>query len=111
MNHEEIRLYCLSLPESEESFPFDAETLVFKHKGKIFAILSLDENPPRINLKCNPAYALELREKFNNVVPGYHMNKKHWNTVICSGGINFPLLKKWINDSFALIQAKTPKNK
>ena len=111
MNHEDIRSYCLSLKDSEESFPFDEETLVFKVKGKIFAILSLDQNPPRINLKCDPQKALELRDEYNSVIPGYHMNKKHWNTIICTSEIGFKDLKTWIEDSYKLVLNSLPVKK
>ncbi len=80
MNIEQIREYCLSKPGTSESLPFDEDTLVFKVNGKIFLLISISE-PERFNVKCNPEYAVELRETYESVIPGYHMNKKHWNTV------------------------------
>ncbi len=79
MNAEEIREFCLSMAETTESFPFDDTTLVFKVAGKIFALLNL-EGELSINLKCDPELALNLREHYDAVLPGYHMNKKYWNT-------------------------------
>lgn len=108
MNVEEIRNYCLNKKNACEETPFDEDTLVFKIEGKIFALLSLDENRT-INLKCNPDYAIELREHYNFIIPGYHMNKKHWNTIsytICAN----ELLIKMIDHSFNLIIEKLPKN-
>ena len=80
MNIENLRDYCLSLPFSEEKFPFDDETLVFCVGGKIFALVDLG-NATRVNLKCEPEQAIMLREAYEGIIPGWHMNKKHWNTV------------------------------
>jgi len=100
MNIEDIREYCLSLKGAEECFPFDDSTLVIKVKNKIFALIPLDAPELRINLKCNPELAIELREKYEAVQPGYHMNKKMWNTVYVSSEITQTLLKEWINHSY-----------
>ena len=81
MNIESLREYCISKKNVTESFPFGEDTLVFKTDGKIFALVNLDGDLS-INLKCDPALAIELRERYSSVTPGYHMNKKHWNTVI-----------------------------
>lgn len=105
MNIEEIRTYCLSKEKVTESFPFDQNTLVFKVNGKIFALLSLDH--PGLNLKCDPELAIELRELFPFVKPGYHMNKKHWNTVIPNADLHPEDLKKWIDHSYELVRKKT----
>ncbi len=102
MNIEEIREFCLSLGDVEECFPFDQTTLVFKIQGKMFALIDVEE-AHSINLKCNPEAAIELREHFDYVLPGYHMNKKHWNTVLLKTGIADPQLKTWIKDSFELV--------
>ncbi|MFA5648527.1 MAG: MmcQ/YjbR family DNA-binding protein [Bacteroidales bacterium] len=110
MNIEDIRAYCLLLKHTTESFPFDETTLVFKVEGKIFALLSL-ELPHSINLKCDPQEALELREHFTSVTPGYHMNKKHWNTVQINGSIKPNILKEWITQSYELTIALLPKYK
>lgn len=103
MNIETIREYCLSKSGAEESFPFGDDTLVFKVKGKIFLLAGLDNIPLQFNVKCNPDKALELRENYSCVQPGYHMNKKHWNTIIADGSVNDKTLKEWIDDSYNLI--------
>ncbi len=110
MEIDEIRTYCLKKPNSEESLPFGPDTLVFKVHGKIFLLLSLDENPHRFNIKCSPDKAIELRDNFMCVLPGYHMNKKHWNTIICDGTVSDKLIKEWIDDSYELVAAKTKKS-
>ena len=103
MNIEEIRHYCLSKKGATESFPFDDKTLVFKVMGKMFALAALEYNPPSINLKCDPERAEELREEYSGLEPGYHMNKKHWNTVVFDGSFEDDLAKRWIDDSYELI--------
>jgi predicted DNA-binding protein (MmcQ/YjbR family) len=105
MNIEILREYCLSKAGAEETFPFGDDTLVFKVNGKIFALANLDGDPT-INLKCNPAFALELREKYSCVLPGYHMNKKHWNTIILDGSVPDNLIFRWIDHSYDLILVK-----
>lgn len=110
MNIEDIRTYCLSLKQTTESFPFDETTLVFKIADKIYALLNL-EQPHSINLKCNPEKALELRELYSVVTPGYHMNKKHWNTILINGSIKPNILKEWIAQSYNLTIASLPKYK
>ena len=82
MNIEQIREYCLKKKGVTEEFPFDEETLVFKVMGKIFLLASLDSIPLQFNLKCKPEKAIELREEYEAVRPDYHMNKRHWNTII-----------------------------
>jgi predicted DNA-binding protein (MmcQ/YjbR family) len=108
MNVEEIRAYCLSKKAVEESCPFGNETLVFKLAGKIFLLLSLDEDPVRFNAKCAPEKAIELREQYTAVLPGYHMNKQHWNTVVCDGSVSKKLIYSWIDDSYGLVAAALP---
>lgn len=103
MNIEDIRSYCLQLNNAEEGFPFGPETLVFKVKGKIFLLSGLDNDPLRFNIKCDPDKAQELRELYDAVLPGYHMNKKHWNTIVVDGSIPNKLLKEWITDSYNLV--------
>jgi len=85
MNVEEIRDYCVSKFGVEECFPFDNETLVFKVGGKIFLLMGINANPIQFNVKCEPQKAIDLREKYSFVLPGYHMNKAHWNTIVCDG--------------------------
>ncbi|RAK00430.1 putative DNA-binding protein (MmcQ/YjbR family) [Larkinella arboricola] len=109
MNIETLRDYCLSKPSATESMPFGDETLVFKVGGKIFALTSLDAEPLTVNLKCDPELAVDLREQFDAVRPGYHMNKKHWNTVIIDSSIRESDLKKWIDHSYDLIVKSLPK--
>ena len=91
MDIEQIIQYTLSKKDVEETLPFGPNTLVFKVKGKIFLLLSLDEKPLRLNVKCNPEYAIELRERYASVIPGYNMNKKHWNTIIINGELSAKL--------------------
>lgn len=105
MNIQILREYCISKEGAEESFPFGEDTLVFKRGGKIFALANLDGDPT-INLKCDPAYALELREKYPCVIPGYHMNKKHWNTVILDGSVPDQKVFSWIDHSYNLVSGK-----
>ncbi len=106
MNIEDIRNHCISKPDAEEGFPFGGDTLVFKVKGKIFLLVGLDSDPLQFNVKCNPDKALELREKYPCVIPGYHMNKKHWNTVIVDGSVSAVILKQWIDESYNLVSKK-----
>ena len=108
MNIEDLREYCIKKKEVTESFPFDETTLVFKVKNKMFALTDI-EKPLSINLKCDPEEAIELRERYTAVKPGYHMNKKLWNTVDIDGSIDEELILKWIDDSYRLIVEKLPK--
>lgn len=103
MNIEAIRNYCLTKIGVEETFPFGPDTLVYKVNGKIFLLMGLDSNPVSFNVKCDPEKALELREQYDCVQPGYHMNKKHWNTITVDGSISFHQLKEWIDESYELI--------
>lgn len=108
MNIEEFRDYCLSLKAVREEFPFDDQTLVFKVKGKIFALADVDIFES-INLKCDPEEAIELRERYPAVRPGYHMSKVHWNTILMDGSIPDTQLKDWIRKSYGLVVKKLPK--
>jgi predicted DNA-binding protein (MmcQ/YjbR family) len=110
MNIENLRQYCLSLKATTEDTPFGEGTLVFRVMGKIFALMSLDIDECRINLKCDPEYAVELREQYDDIIAGYHMNKKHWNTVYCERGIEDALIKKLVVHSYDLIVSALPKN-
>ena len=103
MDIETFREYCLSKKGVTEGFPFDKSTLVFKVMGKMFALTGLEKTPFSVNLKCDPDRALELREYHSEVTPGYHMNKKHWNTVNFSGSLSTNLKKEWIDHSYDLI--------
>ena len=109
MNIEEIRAYCLSLHQKvSEEFPFNESTLVFKIGNKMFALLPLENNPPRINLKCDPEKAVDLRERHAWIIPGYHMNKTHWNTLIIDEYSDIKLAKELIKHSFDLIVSSLP---
>jgi len=98
-----VRDYCMSKKNVTESLPFGDDTLVFKKGGKIFALANLD-GELRLNLKCDPSFAIELREKYSSVTPGYHMNKKHWNTVIIDGSIPDNDIFSWIDHSYSIIK-------
>lgn len=108
MNIEELREYCIKKPGVTEDFPFDETTLVFKVMGKMFALTDL-EDQFSVNLKCAPDDCIELREKYSAVVPGYHMNKKHWNTFYIDGTIPDDLIYKWIDNSYDLVVKKLTK--
>jgi len=110
MNIEQIRKHCLKKKGVTEDFPFGEETLVFKVTGKIFLLASLETIPLQINLKCEPEKAVELRETYDSVQPGYHMNKKHWNTIIIDGAISPYQLFEWIDDSYSLVIAGLKKS-
>jgi predicted DNA-binding protein (MmcQ/YjbR family) len=109
MSAEEIREYCILKKGVTEGFPFDAETLVFKVAGKMFLLMSLDSNPLQFNVKCDPQKAIELRDKYDFVRPGYHMSKVHWNTVVCEGRTSKKLVFAWIDDSYELNINSLPK--
>ncbi len=112
MDIEALRTYVTALKEGvEESFPFGPDTLVFKYGGKIFLLMALEEVPQRVNVKCDPDKALELREAYSAVLPGYHMNKKHWNTLILDGSLPDKLVRQLVLDSLELVAAKLPKGK
>ena len=103
MDIETFREYCLAKPHVNESTPFGEDVLVFKVGSKIFALASLDEVPSRVNLKCDPDRALELRDRFEEVQPGYHMNKKHWNTVVIEGAVPRREIEAMIDHSYELV--------
>jgi predicted DNA-binding protein (MmcQ/YjbR family) len=104
MDIETLRDYILQKPLVTESFPFGESTLVFKVKEKIFLLASLDASPLQFNVKCDPDYAIELREEYpENVLPGYHMNKKHWNTIIVDEQLSKKLLLQFVDDSYKLV--------
>jgi predicted DNA-binding protein (MmcQ/YjbR family) len=95
--------YCRNKKGVTEGFPFGEDVLVFKVMGKMYALMNLEDVPPRINLKCDPVRALELREQYDAVLPGYHMNKQHWNTVVSDGSIPGDLVRELIDHSYELI--------
>ena len=103
MDIEQLRDYCLSKPSVEEGLPFGPDVLVYKVNGKIFLLTSLDVPQLQFNVKCNPDLAEELREQYSCVMPGFHMNKKHWNTILVDGSVSSQLLKEWIDHSYNLV--------
>ena len=111
MNAESFRAYCLGKEDATEGTPFGPEDIVFKVKGKMFALLALEKVPLRVNLKCDPDRALELRDRYEQVEPGYHMNKKHWNTVVLDGVIPDGEIRKMIDHSYDLVFQSLPKKK
>ncbi|HEV7230163.1 MAG TPA: MmcQ/YjbR family DNA-binding protein [Bacteroidia bacterium] len=109
MNIEDLRNYCVKKKGVEETFPFDSDTLVVKVMGKAFLLTGLAARPLSFNVKCDPEKAIELRESYNCVLPGYHMNKKHWNTITPDGSVTDKLIYGWIDDSYELVVAGLPK--
>lgn len=107
MNTESIREYALMKEGVIEGFPFGESVLVFKVKGKIFLLMPLDESPLTFNVKCDPDHAIELREEYpDHFLPGYHMNKRHWNTVVVEGFLSNKLVKEMIDESYGLVSRK-----
>ena len=111
MDLAKFRELCLSKPQTTEGAPFGPDVVVFKVGGKMFALASLDEVPTTANLKCDPDLALELRDRYEQVRPGYHMNKKHWNTVEIESGIPDAELGKMIDHSYDLVVKRLPTQK
>lgn len=109
MDLEEFREYCLHKPGATEETPFGPDVLVFKVGGKMFALTSLERFPAAANLKCDPDLAFDLRDRYEQVSPGYHMNKKHWNTVEIDSGIPDGELRKMIDHSYNLVAKSLPK--
>ncbi len=109
LNIEEFRAYCIQKNGTTEELPFGEYTLVFKVMGKIFSLTDMESKPLSFNVKCDPQKAIELRESYTCVQPGYHMNKKHWNTVIADGSVSRQLLHEWIDHSYDLVVASLPK--
>src|SRR5215468_11139944 len=109
MDLADFREYCLNKPGASEEIPFGPDVLVFKVARKMFALAALDELPTTVNLKCDPDLALDLRDRYEQVRPGYHMNKKHWNTVEIEGGIPLVELRRMIDHSYELVVKSLPK--
>jgi predicted DNA-binding protein (MmcQ/YjbR family) len=109
MSPEELRDHCLSFSGAEETFPFGPENSVFKVAGKIFALSRLAENPLRVSLKCEPPLAEQLRKAHASVLPGYHLNKRHWNTVIIDGSLPDKTISDMVEDSYDLVVSKLPR--
>ncbi len=106
MDIESLQQYCLSKPGAEETLPFGPDTLVYKVNGKVFLLVGLDQDPLRFNVKCDPEIAIELREEHACVLPGFHMNKKHWNTIVVDGSVPSKTLREWIDWSYDLVKGK-----
>ncbi|HVA54079.1 MAG TPA: MmcQ/YjbR family DNA-binding protein, partial [Acidimicrobiales bacterium] len=109
MRLEKIAALAMAFPEVTEEQPFSPGVDVYKVAGKIFAILSAEDKPPAISLKCDPILALELREEFEAVIPGYHLNKVHWNTVVLNGSVPDEEIKNMISHSYELVVKGLPK--
>jgi predicted DNA-binding protein (MmcQ/YjbR family) len=111
MDIETLRTYCLSVKGAEECFPFDDTVLVFKVMGKMFAYISLEPSDKGffVNLKCDPEKAVELRERYHSVFPGYHSNKRYWNSILLDGDMPDNELKKWITHSVEEVIKKLSK--
>jgi predicted DNA-binding protein (MmcQ/YjbR family) len=111
MNVESFYLYVVSKPGAEETFPFGQDVLVMKVGGKMFALIDPDDVPARANLKCEPERAIELREEYEGIIPGWHMNKKTWNTVYLDSDVPDPLIRELIDHSYDLILESLPEAK
>jgi len=109
LNKIKIKEYCLTLPQAKEDYPFGPDVQVFKIKEKLFALMTMRKGVERVNLKCDPEEAIILREIFEDVIPGYHMNKAHWNTIILSGSIPDGEIKRMIDRSYCLVVKKLKK--
>ena len=109
MNTETLRDYCLAKLGVAESFPFGDDSLVFKVGGKMFALLSTESQPVTLNLKCDPERAIQLREEYDAVTPGFHMNKQHWNTITINGRVRAADVHEWIDHSYELVRMSLPK--
>ena len=105
MHLDDLRTYCLAKPSATEDLPFGPDTLVFRVAGKLFALANLEWHPPAVNLKCDPERAVALRERYADVKPGYHMNKRHWNTVGLQGDVPAAVVRDLVDHSYGLVVA------
>jgi predicted DNA-binding protein (MmcQ/YjbR family) len=110
MTRDEVLAICLNLPGAEETYPFGEEVAVIKVGGKMFALVPLSGEPGSVNLKCDPAQALDLREAYPGIRPGYHQNKRHWNTVDLDGSVEDDVVRGLISDSYDLVVAGLPRS-
>ncbi len=108
MDLADVCAHCLSLPLVEETTPFGPDVLVYKVGGKLFALTVPEDFPARVNLKCEPGRAVELRDEHAGIIPGYHMNKRHWNTVVLDGSVPSRLVRELIDHSYELVVASLP---
>jgi predicted DNA-binding protein (MmcQ/YjbR family) len=111
VNATALKKLCLSFNGAEETYPFGPETAVFKVEGKMFALSQLGAEDLRVSLKCEPALAEQLRAAHPEVIPGYHLNKRHWNTVMLGGGLDDGMVRDLVEDSYDLVVSKLPKSK
>ena len=109
MDRHELKAMCLAFPGAGEEFPFGDEVSVFKVGGKMFAVSHLDETPLQISLKCDPDLAVQLRASYPAIVPGYHLNKRHWNTIVLDGSVPDQMVTDLLGDSYDLVVASLPK--
>jgi predicted DNA-binding protein (MmcQ/YjbR family) len=109
MKAAELKRLCLGLPGAREEFPFDEATSVFKVAGKMFALCPFDSAPLRVSLKCDPDVAVQLRLQYPAITGGYHLNKKHWNTVVVDGSVPDQLVREMVEDSYDLVVAGLPR--
>lgn len=100
---DDLAAYCLAKKGASADYPFDATTLVFRVGGKIFALTSTENSPARVNLKCEPTLAADLRDQYSSILPGYHMNKLHWNTVVLDGTVPDTLIREMIDMSYDIV--------
>ena len=105
MDLSDVCAHCMSLPLVEETLPFEPDVLAYKVADKLFALTVPDDFPARVNLKCDPDRAVELRDEYSGIIPGYHMNKRHWNTVILDGSLPGKLVRELIDHSYQLVVA------
>jgi predicted DNA-binding protein (MmcQ/YjbR family) len=108
MRPSDLRRYCLKFAGSDETFPFNAETSVFKVEGKMFALTRLTDQPLKVSVKCEPLLAEQLRQSHAAILPGYHLNKRHWNTVVIDGSLPEQMVKDMIEDSYDLVVSALP---
>jgi predicted DNA-binding protein (MmcQ/YjbR family) len=103
MDHKTVEEYILSMPNAKQEYPFGKEVAVYKAKDKMFALIAEKSDPVRLSLKCDPLLAETLRAKYETVMPGYHLNKKHWNTIVLTGQLSWDEVKDLIKHSFELV--------
>lgn len=103
MDHKTVEDYILSMPNARLDYPFGKDVAVYKTRDKMFALISEGKTPVQISLKCDPQLAVTLREKYESVMPGYHLNKKHWNTIVLSGQLNWEEIQDLIRHSYQLV--------
>ena len=111
MDHKTVEDYILSMPNSRLDYPFGEGVAVYKTGDKMFALIREAKDPVQLSLKCDPQLAQVLRDKYVEVQPGYHLNKKHWNTIVIDGSVSVKLLKEWIDHSYELVAKSFPRHK